>query len=60
MYGMDATPLPGFLHFTVDPRRIMMSVLSLSLYIYMTQPGIESRSTRPLANTLPTRPIKKK
>ena len=51
---------PGLLHYTFDAYLILLSVKQeVSNTIFkvfgMTWPGIEPRSPRPLANTLPTR-----
>ena len=53
---------PGLLQFTLDTYLILLSVkqggIKYHLKVFgMTRPGIEPRSPRPLANTLPTRPM---
>ena len=53
--GVGATPFPGWLHFTLDPYLIMLSVkhqVPFFKVFGMTQPEIEPRSPGPLANTL--------
>ena len=53
---------PGLLHFTLDPILILLSVKQGGIkyhfwVIGMTRPGIEPRSSRPLAYTLLIRPM---
>ena len=56
--GKDATPFSGLLHFTIDPYLTMPSVKARGhqvpfFWVFsMTRPGIEPRSSGPLANTL--------
>ena len=60
--GKGVTPFPGLTHFTFHPYLIMLSVkpggIKYHFWVFgMTQPGIEPRSPRPLANTLRIKPI---
>ena len=55
--GKGTTLFPGFLHFTLDPYLIMLSVKQGGIKYHfwvlgMTLPGIETRSRVTLANTL--------
>ena len=57
--GGGAIPFPGLLYFTLDTYLILVLSKEVSSTIFqvscMTRPRIETRSLRPLANTLPTR-----
>ena len=60
--GEGASPFPGLLHFTFDTYFIFPSVTQGGIKFHfkvfvMTRPGIKPRSSRPLANTLPTKPV---
>ena len=58
--GEGATPLPGLLHFTLDPYLIVLSAkqggIKYHFIFSMTRPGIEPRSPEPLANSQLIRP----
>ena len=46
----NTTPFPGFIHFTLDPYIIMLSVRHYHFWVFgMTRPGIEPRSPGLLA-----------
>ena len=62
VYGEGATSFPALLHFTLDTYLLLLIVkqggIKYHFYVFgMTWPGIEPRSSGPLANTLPTGPI---
>ena len=53
----NATPFPGFLHFTLDPYLIILSVKQGGIKNHftvfnMSRPGIELRSLGPFVRTL--------
>ena len=55
-------PFSGLLHFTLDPFLIMLSVKQGAIKYHFwafgkAWPGIESWPTKPLVNTLPTKPM---
>ena len=57
-----ATPFPGLVRFTLDTHLycwVFSKEISKTIFwiFGMTRPGIEPRSPRSLANTLPTRPM---